>query len=640
METFMEEFQHLKIQLDDIKSATNNFDDNKVIGVGGFGKVYGGEISHFKGRSMVAFKRLDRRFGQGDPEFWKEVMMLSRYTHANLISLLGFCDEDGEKILVYEHASNGSFDRHLSSPTFPWIQRLKICLDAARGLSYLHDDKGTQQRVLHRDIKSSNILLDRYWNAKVSDMGLSKIGPANQLHTLLVTNVVGTIGYVDPMYMELGILTKESDVYSFGVVLFEVLCGRLCIENSNGMFSCLVHMWKQKYKDKKLDDIIFRDPMQEINPRSLEIFSSIAFQCLHKSRDERPTMSVVVQKLETALDFQINGGKTHQESLVGINRNKNQSGMDSGSNASSSDEKTKNSTAEDEEDSRPSLTNIGNGPPEYIVDWTQENSTPASQKTKNPEFSRKYWQLVQHQNGLRIFEEILEVDLLPKSCSKAMKAVGVVEASCEEVFEVVMSMDGSRFEWDCSFHYGSLVEEVDSNTEIIYHRLQLDWFPTFVWPRDLCYARYWRRNDDGSYDVLFCSREHENCGPQPGHVRAHIESGGFKISPLKSGNGRPRSLVQHLMQIDLKGWGVRYVSSFQQHCVLQILKNVAGLREYFAQTGGSIAPKIPNMVSANKSRKFHLTSVFDLDHRSQLMDEFSDEDEDFQISDEEEYAIE
>ncbi|MFS7978056.1 putative START domain-containing protein [Helianthus anomalus] len=103
----------------------------------------------------------------------------------------------------------------------------------------------------------------------------------------------------------------------------------------------------------------------------------------------------------------------------------------------------------------------------------------------------------------------------PKSCSRAMKVVGVVEASREEIFELVMSMDGTCFEWDCSFQDGSLVEEVDGHTTILYHWLQLDWFPTFVWPHDLCYVRCWCRNDDGSYVVLFCSRVHENCGPQP-----------------------------------------------------------------------------------------------------------------------------
>ncbi|KAI3707334.1 hypothetical protein L6452_25762 [Arctium lappa] len=358
------------------------------------------------------------------------------------------------------------------------------------------------------------------------------------------------------------------------------------------------------------------------------------------------------EKIESVID-------QHQESLA-ANGNKYQSfeyksGMDSGRNASSSDQESQYSAAEDEEDSNPNLlrrTTIGNGPPESILDWTQESSALASQNTTNQAISRKHWRLLQCQNGLRIFEELLEVDFLPKSCSRAMKATGVVEASCEEIFELVMSMDGTRSEWDSSFQDGSLVEEVDGHTAILYHRLQLDWFPTFVWPRDLCYVRYWRRNDDGSYVVLFCSREHENCGPQPGYVRAHIESGGYNISPLKPRNGRPRTQVQHLMQIDLKGWGVGYISSFQQYCLLQMLNSVAGLREYFAQTDErNVPPRIPVMVNMascsvplKERQKNQLASMHDrnqsLDNAAKLMDEYSDEDEDFQIPDEEAYHVE
>ncbi|XP_076947681.1 formin-like protein 20 [Bidens hawaiensis] len=143
MAPFLKEFEHLKIQLEDIKSATDNFGENKVIGRGGFGKVYLGEVYHSKGKSMGAFKRLNPRLGQGEPEFWKEILMLSGYKHKNVISLLGYCDEGGERVLVYEYASNGSLDRHLSSTRLTWIQRIKICLDAARGLRFLHDDKGT-----------------------------------------------------------------------------------------------------------------------------------------------------------------------------------------------------------------------------------------------------------------------------------------------------------------------------------------------------------------------------------------------------------------------------------------------------------------------------------------------------------------
>ncbi|CAI9290789.1 unnamed protein product [Lactuca saligna] len=312
MESFLEEFQHLKFHLDEIKLATNNFDNNNVIGKGGFGYVYKGVRSQCEGQDVVAFKRLDRRYGQGDPEFWKEILMLSHYKHENLISLLGFCDEDGEKILVYEHASHGSLDIHLNSTTLTWRQRLKICLGAAMGLCYLHDPKGTQQRVIHRDVKSSNILLDENWNAKLSDMGLSKIGPANQRHTFLATNVVGTFGYLDPMYLATSILTKESDVYSFGVVLFEVLCRRPCFDYNNGRLQCFVKWWKASYKQKKLDEIIFQDLKQEMDSRSMETYSNIAYQCLQKSRDERPKMSEVVEKLEMAFRFQ----EIFEESMV------------------------------------------------------------------------------------------------------------------------------------------------------------------------------------------------------------------------------------------------------------------------------------------------------------------------------------
>ncbi|KAL4577206.1 hypothetical protein LXL04_013311 [Taraxacum kok-saghyz] len=150
-----------------IKSATNNFADDNCIGRGGFGKVYKGELVHSKGQSRVALKRLDPRFGQGNP--------------------------DDEKILVYEYVSKRSLDMYLNNTDLSWTERLKICIGAARGLAYLHNPSGTQQRVLHRDIKSSNILLDENWNAKISDLGLSKFGPANQKYSFLVLNTVGTI---------------------------------------------------------------------------------------------------------------------------------------------------------------------------------------------------------------------------------------------------------------------------------------------------------------------------------------------------------------------------------------------------------------------------------------------------------------
>nr|GEY72303.1 protein kinase-like domain, phloem protein 2-like protein [Tanacetum cinerariifolium] len=335
MAFFMKEFEHLKIALEEIKTATENFDERRVIGNGGFGKVYKGELSHSnRSKNMFAIKRLDPKYGQGDAEFYKEIRTLCCYRHENLISLQGFCKEEGESILVhenlislrgfckeegetilvYEYASRGSLDRLLSDVTLTWTQRIKICLDAAKGLSFLHDPNGTQQRVLHCDLKSANILLDNNMTAKVSDFGLSKMGPASQQYSHLITTPVGTPGYCDPLYMYTYCLTKESDVYSFGVVLFEVLCGRLCAEYSNGQFNVHVPFWKTICEEKKLDEIIFRDLVPQINPSSLEIFADIAYQCLHNTLEERPAMSLVVKHLKVSLDFQ--EGHGNYEELV------------------------------------------------------------------------------------------------------------------------------------------------------------------------------------------------------------------------------------------------------------------------------------------------------------------------------------
>ncbi|KAF7081896.1 hypothetical protein CFC21_085802 [Triticum aestivum] len=305
-------------------------------------------------------------------------------------------------------------------------------------------------------------------------------------------------------------------------------------------------------------------------------------------------------------------------------------------------------SAAEEEEERPILTRrttIGNGPPESIRDWTNEPDIGSNQNEPSQFSSKKNWRLLRCQNGLRIFEELLEVDYLARSCSRAMRAVGVVEATCEAIFGLVMSMDVTRYEWDCSFRYGSLVEEVDGHTAIIYHKLQLHWCPMLVWPRDLCYVRYWRRNDDGSYVVLFRSVDHPNCGRQRGYVRAFIESGGFKITPLKCRNGRPRTQVQHLMQIDLKGWFLNYSASFQYHTLLQIQNCVAGLREYFSQTDEChIAPRIPVMEkmfdpSADQKnpqpRAIDKIKPLDKDQKDgrnmSIIEEESDEDDDYQV---------
>ncbi|KAJ9554326.1 hypothetical protein OSB04_018371 [Centaurea solstitialis] len=298
------EVRHLQIPLRCIISATNNFDRKNLIGWGGFGLVYKGQSEQF---GTIAVKRLNNKTasGQGELEFMKEIALLSAYEHENLVSLIRFCDEEGEKILVYKHESNGSLDKVLESKDLDWIRRLRICLDAAKGLKYLHDDVGTQHRVLHCDIKSSNILLDENWKAKISDFGLSKIGPANVKHTFIICNACGTPGYIDPEYHETGILTQKSDVYSFGVVLFEVLCGRQGVRRHGDHHEFLFKLVESHYPLGTLNVIIDLDLLKQMKPTSKDTFSTIAYQCLERRREDRPTMSQVVEQLQKALDYQV-----------------------------------------------------------------------------------------------------------------------------------------------------------------------------------------------------------------------------------------------------------------------------------------------------------------------------------------------
>ncbi|OIV93781.1 hypothetical protein TanjilG_07684 [Lupinus angustifolius] len=293
----------LKISLIDIQSATSNFDANEIIGKGGFGSVYKGVL---KNGLKVAVKRSESGSGQGLPEFQTEIMVLSKIRHRHLVSLIGYCDERNEMILVYEYMEKGTVRDHLyntNSPTLSWMQRLEICIGAARGLHYLH--KGASGGIIHRDVKSSNILLDENYVAKVADFGLSKTGPLDENQSYISTGVKGTFGYLDPEYFRSEQLTEKSDVYSFGVVLVEVLCARSAIDPLLPRDQANLAEWGILCKNKGiLEDIIDPSIKGQINPNSLCKFSETFEKCLQEDGCDRPTMRDVLWDLEYALQLQ------------------------------------------------------------------------------------------------------------------------------------------------------------------------------------------------------------------------------------------------------------------------------------------------------------------------------------------------
>lgn len=288
---------------EELKLATKHFRPDLILGEGGFGMVYRGVIDEtvrpgYKSIE-VAIKQLNPNGYQGDREWLAEVSYLGQLSHPNLVKLVGYCCEDEHRLLVYEYMASGCLEKHLfrrMSSTLTWLRRLKIALDAAKGLAFLH---GLDRPIIYRDFKTSNILLDSNFNAKLSDFGLAKLGPMGD-QTHVSTRVMGTYGYAAPEYIMTGHLTARSDVYGFGVVLLEMLIGRRALDRSRPSREHNLVEWCRPLlnNNKKFLRILDARIDGQYSTKAMMRVANVTYQCLSENPKGRPLMSQVVEIIE------------------------------------------------------------------------------------------------------------------------------------------------------------------------------------------------------------------------------------------------------------------------------------------------------------------------------------------------------
>ena len=275
----------------ELKRATNGFKEQ--LGKGSFGAVYKGAL--YKGKRLVAVKRLEKLVEEGEREFRSEMRAIGRTHHRNLVRLLGYCAEDSKRLLVYEYMSNGSLADHLfkaqMSPN--WNERVTIALDIARGILYLHEE--CEASIIHCDIKPQNILMDDFWTAKISDFGLAKFLMADQTRTF--TGVRGTRGYLAPEWQKNTPISVKADVYSYGIVLLEIVCCRRNVElDVSNEEEVILSTWIYNcFVARELHKILRGE---EADKTMVENMVKVALWCIQDEPALRPTMKSVVLMLE------------------------------------------------------------------------------------------------------------------------------------------------------------------------------------------------------------------------------------------------------------------------------------------------------------------------------------------------------
>ncbi|KAL3835542.1 hypothetical protein ACJIZ3_010278 [Penstemon smallii] len=289
-----------------MEEATCSFSDANFLGKGGFGRVYKGTL---RSGEIVAIKKMELpkfKEAEGEREFRVEVDILSRLDHPNLVNLIGYCADGKQRFLVYEYMHKGNLQDHLNGVEqvkMDWPLRLKVAIGAARGLAYLHSSTAVGIPIIHRDFKSTNILLDDNFEAKISDFGLAKLMPEGQ-ETCVTARVLGTFGYFDPEYTLTGKLTLQSDVYAFGVVLLELLTGRRAVDlnqgpNDQNLVLQVRHTLNDKKKLKR-----FIDPemaRSSYTMESISMFANLASRCVRADSRERPPIIECGRELQLIL---------------------------------------------------------------------------------------------------------------------------------------------------------------------------------------------------------------------------------------------------------------------------------------------------------------------------------------------------